>query len=74
MSRVDRASAFPYAEGLEFGNPDRPEATNLLTMYQLCTGMTQEEVLAECGAMRWGDFKPVLTDAIIAHLEPIQVS
>lgn len=46
----------------------------MLTMYQLCTGMTQEEVLAECGAMRWGDFKPVLTDAIIAHLEPIQVS
>lgn len=43
-------------------------------MYQLCTGMTQEEVLAECGVMRWGDFKPVLTDAIIAHLEPIQVS
>jgi tryptophanyl-tRNA synthetase len=40
-------------EGMEFGNPERPEATNLLTMYQLCTGMTQEEVLAECGAMRW---------------------
>ena len=32
-------------EGLEFGNPTRPEATNLLTIYQLCTGMTKEEVL-----------------------------
>jgi tryptophanyl-tRNA synthetase len=59
-------------EGLEFGNPERPEANNLLTMYQLCTGLTQEEVLAECGSMRWGDFKPHLTDAVIAHLSPIQ--
>ncbi|KAK3269282.1 Tryptophan--tRNA ligase, chloroplastic/mitochondrial [Cymbomonas tetramitiformis] len=59
-------------EGLEFGNPDRPEATNLLTIYQLMTGMTQEEVLAEVSAMRWGDFKPILTDACVAHLSPIQ--
>jgi len=60
------------SEGLEFGNPERPESTNLLTMYQLCTGMSEEEVLAECGAMRWGDFKPHLTEAVVAHLEPIQ--
>ena len=59
-------------EGLEFGNAERPESQNLLTIYQLCTGMTQEEVLAECGSMRWGDFKPRLTDAVIEHLSPIQ--
>ena len=59
-------------EGLEFDNPERPESTNLLTMYQLCTGMSREETLAECGAMRWGDFKPALTDAVVNHLEPIQ--
>jgi len=34
--------------------------------------MTKEEVIAECGAMRWGDFKPALTDAVVAHFEPIQ--
>lgn len=60
------------AEGLEFGNPDRPEATNLLTIYQLMTGRTREEVAAEVAEMRWSDFKPVLADAVIAHLEPIQ--
>ena len=59
-------------EGMEFDNPERPEATNLLTMYQLCTGMSRDEVLTECSAMRWGDFKPALTDAVISHLEPIQ--
>ena len=60
-------------EGLEFDNPDRPESQNLLTMYQLCTGMSKAEVSHECGAMRWGDFKPALTDAVINHLHPIQL-
>jgi tryptophanyl-tRNA synthetase len=55
-------------EGLEFDNPDRPESTNLLTMYQLCTGLSREETLAACGAMRWGEFKPALTEAVIDHL------
>lgn len=59
-------------DGLEFGNPERPEANNLLTIYQLMSGKTKEEVAAECASMRWGEFKPVLTDACIAHLEPIQ--
>lgn len=37
------------------------------------SGKTKEEVAAECASMRWGDFKPILADATIAHLEPIQV-
>ena len=32
----------------------------------------QDAVAAECSALRWGDFKPRLADALIAHLEPIQ--
>ena len=124
-------------EGLEWDNPDRPEARNLLTIYQCVTGglgwvqvwegsrldmssasgawcflagmvhqcsfimpkswheldcielaraqsspghsscttpagMDKEAVLAEVGGMRWGDFKPRLADALVAHLEPIQ--
>jgi hypothetical protein len=27
-------------QGLEFENPDRPEATNLITIYSLVTGMS----------------------------------
>jgi hypothetical protein len=118
------------AEGLEFGNPDRPEASNLLTLYMLSTGKSkvrrrssvramqgcrgavyrsepspgetlparpssypvardahrgisgaclpfllpksQEEVAAECSTMRWGTFKPLLADALVEHLAPIQ--
>ena len=33
----------------------------------------QEAIAAECSSMRWGDFKPKLADALIAHLDPIQV-
>ncbi|XP_024391901.1 uncharacterized protein [Physcomitrium patens] len=60
------------ALGMEFGNVERPECNNLLSIYQQVTGKTQQEVIAECGEMSWGQFKPVLTDALVAHLQPIQ--
>ena len=59
-------------EGLEFGNPERPEATNLLSIYQLATGQTKEQIVSECGSMRWSEFKPKLAEAVIASLEPLQ--
>lgn len=58
--------------GLEFGNPERPECDNLLTIYQAVTGMSKEAVLAECGGMNWGQFKPRLGDAIVEHVNPIR--
>ena len=57
---------------LEWDNPERPEATNLLTLYQLSTGKSKEDVLADVQGRNWGSFKPLLADALIAHLEPIQ--
>ena len=36
------------------------------------TGKTQDDVVADVGRLRWGEFKPVLTDALIEHLRPIQ--
>lgn len=59
--------------GLEFDNPDRPECNNLLSVYQIITGKMKEEVAQECQDMNWGTFKVILTDALIAHLDPIQV-
>jgi tryptophanyl-tRNA synthetase len=86
--------------GLEWDNPERPECTNLLNMYQAVTGRTREDILAEViarprasgrrcipfthlslsrslspskvSSMSWGAFKPVLADAVVAHIEPIQ--
>ncbi|KAM7490478.1 hypothetical protein LguiA_033399 [Lonicera macranthoides] len=65
-----KTDSFP---GLEFDNPDRPECNNLLSIYQIITGRTKEEVIQECQNMNWGTFKVTLTDALIDHLHPIQV-
>ncbi|KAK9052784.1 hypothetical protein SSX86_029414 [Deinandra increscens subsp. villosa] len=64
-----KTDSFP---GLEFDNADRPECNNLLSVYQIITNKTKEEVAHECQDMNWGVFKTVLTDALIDHLHPIQ--
>jgi len=59
--------------GIEWDNPNRPEATNLLNIYAAVQPKrTREDILEEVDGMKWGDFKPVLAEAVVAHLEPIQ--
>jgi tryptophanyl-tRNA synthetase len=59
--------------GIEWDNPDRPEGTNLLNIYlAVQPDRTKEDILEEVKDMKWGDFKPVLAEAVVAHLEPIQ--
>lgn len=70
-AQIKRCKTDAY-DGLQFDNPDRPECTNLLTLYQLATGRSKEEVATECGPMRWGQFKPLLADALVEHLRPVQ--
>ncbi|BAQ66822.1 tryptophan--tRNA ligase [Geminocystis sp. NIES-3709] len=58
--------------GLYFAD-DRPECNNLLGLYSIFTSKTKEEVTTECSDMGWGKFKPLLMDATIEALKPIQV-
>jgi tryptophanyl-tRNA synthetase len=59
--------------GVEWDNPERPESTNLLNIYAAVQpGRTREDILEEVKDMAWGEFKPLLAEALIAHLEPIQ--
>lgn len=59
--------------GVEWDNPERPESTNLLNIYSAVQpDRSREDILEEVKDMKWGDFKPVLAEAIVAHLEPIQ--
>ena len=52
---------------------DRPEANNLLGIYEAMTGKSREEVAIEAATWGgWGEFKPILADAIIDHLAPVQ--
>jgi tryptophanyl-tRNA synthetase len=58
--------------GLEFGNPERPEADNLLGLYALLSGRSRQQAADECAAMGWGQFKPLLAEAAVEALRPLQ--
>jgi tryptophanyl-tRNA synthetase len=60
-------------KGIEWDNPERPEATNLLNIFAAVQPeRSRQDILDQVSDMSWGDFKPVLAEAVIAHLEPIQ--
>jgi len=53
-------------------DPERPGITNLLTIYQLLTGQSEQEIEAEFEGKGYGDFKAALTEQLVATLVPIQ--
>ena len=69
--KIKRAKTDPE-RGLEFDNPDRPETDNLLGLYAILSGKGRDTVARECVEMGWGQFKPLLAEAAVAALEPIQ--
>jgi tryptophanyl-tRNA synthetase len=69
--KVKRCKTDPV-RGLTFDDPERPECHNLLTLYMLLSGQPKAAVATECAEMEWGQFKPLLTDTLIAALNPIQ--
>jgi tryptophanyl-tRNA synthetase len=71
LKKIKRAKTDPVM-GLEFANPERPEADNLLTLYALTSGQSREAAAVECAAMGWGTFKPLLAEAVVEALRPIQ--
>ncbi|MFM7732148.1 MAG: tryptophan--tRNA ligase [Cyanobium sp.] len=69
--KIKRAKTDPVM-GLEFDNPERPEADNLLGLYALLAGLSREQAAGQCAGMGWGQFKPLLTEVVIEALRPIQ--
>ena len=69
--KIKRAKTDPE-RGLEFGNPERPETDNLLGLYAILSGKGREQASSECAEMGWGQFKPMLAEATVNALEPIQ--
>jgi len=69
--KIKRAKTDPVM-GLEFGNPERPEADNLLGLYALLSGRSADQAAAECAQMGWGQFKPLLAEAAVEALRPLQ--
>lgn len=71
QKKIKRCKTDPV-KGLTFDDPERPECDNLLSLYMLLSGKTKEAVAAECQDMGWGQFKPLLADATVEALRPIQ--
>jgi tryptophanyl-tRNA synthetase len=69
--KIKRAKTDPTL-GLEFGNPDRPEADNLLGLYAILSGLGREAAARDCAGMGWGQFKPLLAEAAVEALRPVQ--
>jgi tryptophanyl-tRNA synthetase len=58
--------------GLEWDNPERPECQNLLSIYSIVTGKAKDDIATEVADMSWGQFKPILANAVVEHLKPFQ--
>lgn len=69
--KIKKAKTDPV-RGLTFDDAERPEATNLLTLYYLLSGKSKESVAEECAEMGWGQFKPLLTETLVEALAPIR--
>lgn len=70
-NKIKRCKTDPI-RGLTFDDPQRPECHNLLMLYTILSGQSKEAVATECAEMGWGQFKPLLTETMIAALQPIQ--
>lgn len=71
QQKIKRCKTDPI-RGMTFDDPERPECNNLLSLYMLLASKTKQEVATECQDMGWGQFKPLLTQTVIAALKPIQ--
>ncbi len=72
MKKIKKAKTDPEPlPSEEAGLDDRPEALNLVTIYSALTGSNIEAILAEYGGQGFGAFKPVLGEALVETLRPI---
>ncbi|MBV9614255.1 MAG: tryptophan--tRNA ligase, partial [Ktedonobacteraceae bacterium] len=53
-------------------DPERSGITNLLTIYQMLTNQSRQEIEAEFVGKGYGDFKAALTERLVETLQPIQ--
>jgi tryptophanyl-tRNA synthetase len=68
--KINRATT--DSERLVTFDPKRPGITNLLTIYQILTGQSKQEIEADFEGKGYGDFKAVLIERLVETLSPIQ--
>ena len=70
FSKITRATTDSQRK-IQF-DESRPGIYNLLTTYQLFSGMNQAEIEARFAGRGYGDFKKELAEVIIENLKPLQ--
>ncbi|WP_239618684.1 tryptophan--tRNA ligase [Cohnella mopanensis] len=55
-----------------FDVPNKPEISNLMTIYAQCSGQTLEQVQAAYEGQGYGAFKKDLAEVVVQALEPLQ--
>lgn len=68
--KINRATT--DSERLVTFDPQRPGIYNLLAIYQLLTGQSEQEIEADFAGKGYGDFKAALIERLVATLTPIQ--
>ena len=57
--------------GITYNEQERPEASNLLTIYAELKGINREQALVETANKQFSDFKNMLTEVAVETLSPI---
>ena len=69
--KISRAKTDSGRE-VKYDVEQKPEISNLIGIYALCSGMTIAEIEAKYEGQGYGPFKKDLAEVIVAKLEPVQ--
>jgi tryptophanyl-tRNA synthetase len=65
-------SAVTDSEGIiKYNKETKPAISNLLSIFSLCTGKSNDELEKEFSGKGYGAFKQALAEAVVATLKPI---
>ncbi|GBK64784.1 tryptophan--tRNA ligase [Paenibacillus macerans] len=69
--KISRATTDSGRE-VKFDPENKPEVSNLITIYSQCAGLTIEEVEKRYEGQMYGPFKKDLAEAVVSVIEPLQ--
>jgi len=59
-------------KSIHFDQKNKPGISNLIQIYSICTGKDFKEIESEFDGKGYGDFKPVVGEAVVELLRPIR--
>lgn len=65
-------SAVTDSEASVYYSSEKPGVSNLMDIYSVCTGKTNEQITDEFAGKGYGDFKAAVAEAVVEELRPLQ--